>query len=397
MLCSHFGECGGCSIQNSSYLEQLELKENYVKKLFREILQSDLPISPIIGCDSSFEYRNKMEFSFRESKNAERYLGLRMAKRGGRVVNINHCLLCSKWMSEVLEAVRKWWLNTHLEAYFPPKDKGTLRTLMLREGKRTEDQMVMLTISGKPEYDLQEEEARSFFASVDAVLSKSNASKANIIIRKQIAEKGIPTWFEERILQGSGKISEELFTMTNRKLTFSIRPDAFFQTNTLQAEKIYQTAISMLEIQKSDIVYDLYCGTGTIALFAAEKARHVIGIELCHAAWQDALENKKNCGIENVDFFQGDVSDVLAKNKELPAPDSIIVDPPRAGLTPKTILEIQKLLPKKILYISCNPVTQVENLKEFLKSGYVCLSIQPIDQFPHTLHIENIVLLESNL
>lgn len=393
-LCEHFGTCGGCAEQHKTYSEQIAFKESVVKLCLQECIEDCTIIDPIISCESIWEWRNKMEFSFGQNKEGSLFLGLHQGKKRGKVFNIHQCLISPPWMTLVLEEVRRWWQETGLKAYFPPKDVGTLRTLTLREGKRTQDRLVILTISGNPAFSLNELEIQSFQERVQNVLNQKKIGSDSILIVKQITQKKIPTRFEERLLSGSGAIFEWMESCQQKKLFFKIRSNSFFQPNPLQAEKLYRRAMEIANIQKEDIVFDLYCGTGSLSLFASEYAQHVIGIEMNPSAVQDAQENIERSGITNVEIFLGDVGAVLEQHR-FPNPDLIMVDPPRAGLMPNALRELKKLHPRKILYISCNPKTQAENIKELMEFGYRCIHIQPIDQFPHTLHIENIALLQN--
>ncbi len=384
--CRHFGECGGCRWQHVPYDLQLREKEARIKEYFQGL--SDI-ISPIIPCHSPWTYRNKMEFSFSSDLSGNRYLGLMMEGGRGKVLNLTECHLCQPWMIEVLTVVKGWWENSQLEAYHPFKDTGSLRNLTLREGSRTGDKMVILTVSGNPDFSLNQMQLKCF---VEAV-----GSSFSIFLRIHQIAKGRPTQFYEMRLSGPDQIREEM-TIFGKTMSFSISPKAFFQPNTVQAEKLYQKALEMAEIKGNDVVYDLYCGTGTLGLCAAQKALTVVGIELLPEAILDARKNAKLNQCENIQFFQGDVCEVLKKlsfDGDIPLPDVVLVDPPRAGLDSKALTHLQNLQPKTIVYVSCNPATQAENVQELIKFGYRVKGIQPVDQFSQTVHIENIVVLRK--
>ena len=384
--CEHARVCGGCCWQQMEYGAQLRQKEARVKKSFH------FPAQPIIPSDAPFGYRNKMEFTFSENRGGQRFLGLMIAQAEPYVFNVNTCHLCSKWFSDVLNAVRTWWEGSGLKAYYPPADTGSLRYLTLREAKRTGQKMAVLNVSGNPEFALNRAQLGGYVAAVRSAVGE--AEPVSIFIRIHQAKKGKPTQFFEMHLFGPDHMVEELH-LRGGKLSFKISPISFFQPNTLQAEKLYDAALAMLG--QADTVYDLYCGTGTLGMAAASFAKKVIGIELSPEAVIDAKENAKRNGILNVEIHQGDVGHVLAKLMAEPnfiRPDAIIVDPPRAGLDPLAIHHLKTLLPKQIVYISCNPMTQAENVEELFKAGYRLKKLQPVDQFPHTYHIENIALLE---
>lgn len=271
-----------------------------------------------------------------------------------------------------------------LPAYFPPKDEGILRTLVLREGRRTGDRMVVLNIA---ENGLSTEDLHSFTAALRTLLNTSNDS---IIVRRQYSVKGSPTRFEEEILWGKGYIDEILHAEEGREYRFKMQASSFFQPNPLQAEKIYQLAMRYAAISPEMLVYDLCCGAGTLGIFASAYAKNVFGIDLNADAVKDAQENIQKNGISNMHVFQSDVSEIPSLG--LPKPDLVIVDPPRPGLAPKVLQYLKTLAPKTILYISCNPEAQAANICELLDI-YELTLIHPIDQFPHTRHLENIALL----
>ena len=384
--CKHARLCGGCCWQQMAYEAQLREKEHRVRKAFGP----DVPVSPILPASSLFRYRNKMEFTFSENRAGMRYLGLMIAQAEGCVFNVEDCHLCSAWFSEVLGAVRRWWEGSGLNAYYPPRDEGTLRHITLREAVRTGQKMAILNVSGNPLFAPTRSQLDSFVAAVQSVVPD-----ASIFLRIHQTKKGSPTRFYEMHLAGPDHIVEELHLKTG-KLSFKISPTSFFQPNTLQAEKLYDAALAIVRDLKPSIVYDLYCGTGTLGMAASLFARKVVGIEISPEALLDAEQNAQRNRIANCTFHQGDVGQVLTRLLTEPVferPDIVIVDPPRVGLDALAIHHLQTLLPKAILYISCNPLTQAENIRELIRFGYQLVSLQPIDQFPHTYHIENIALL----
>lgn len=382
--CSHFGSCGGCRFQTTPYEDQLAEKEAFTKKLFEGI---EGKWFPILSCDSPWFYRNKMEFSFSQSKKGEKFFGLMMRKKRGKVVNLNECYLTSSWFTAVLNSVRQWWLASDLAAYYPPTGLGLLRTLTIREGIRTQEKMVVLTVSGLASF------SSNYIDAFKEAILKIITPHA-LILRKQITVKGVPTRFEEEVLYGNHYIHEKLFDRKGRSLSFKVRPASFFQPNTLQAEKLYAQALTLAELCETDVLGDLYCGTGTIGISAASTVKHVIGIELNPDAVFDARDNIVANNISNMEVWEGDVGlGFPIMHHRL---STVIVDPPRAGLSSQALKNVLHLEALKVIYISCNPVTQAENVREFLKNGYISTHFQPIDQFPHTPHIENIVILRKN-
>ncbi len=380
--CIHAKMCGGCSWQQMAYSAQLKEKERRVAKAFNQTPD------PIIPCTNPFGYRNKMEFTFSENRAGQKYLGLMIAQAEPYVFNLTECHLTNSWFSEVVLATRAWWEASQVKAYFPPADRGSLRYLTLREGVRTNQKMAVLNVSGNPEFALSRSELNGFIQAVQSVVKD-----ASIFLRIHQTKKGRPTHFYEMHLAGLDHITEELHLQSGT-LSFKISPISFFQPNTVSAEVLYDAALSMLP--EARLIYDLYCGTGTLGMSASKKASQVIGIELSPEAVIDAEENLKRNNIANMQVIQGDVGKVITRlmsESHFTRPDAVIVDPPRAGLDPLALHHLKTLLPKAIVYISCNPLTQAENVAELLKAGYQLKRLQPIDQFPHTYHIENIVYL----
>lgn len=375
--CLHSTECGGCSFQHVPYEKQLEQKQEVVEKAF-----APFPVERIIPCKTPWRYRNKMEFSFSQNKAGERYLGLILHKSRGKVFNLKECLISSPWFTATLHAVKKWWDQTELRAYHFRKGEGSLRTLTVRESKRTGQRMVMLTVSGDSRFSLSKAQIEGFIQAI-------NDPKVSIFLRIQQCIKGSPTQFYEMHLSGPEHIEEELH-LFGQTLTFKISPTSFFQPNTLQAEVLYTKALEMVPLHPNAHVFDLYAGTATIGMILALKAKQVTSIELNPHAVFDAQANAALNGIENITLHCGDVGKVLSEITL--TPDLVVVDPPRTGLDLLALEHLSRLQPRHILYISCNPLTQAPNVTSL--SGYQPIKIQPVDQFPHTPHIENIVLLE---
>lgn len=394
--CAHAGECGGCRWQHHPYAYQLKTKQDSVAKAFEGLLPKDVQIAPILACEEPWHYRNKMEFTFSTDRQKERYLGLIINASKGRVLNLQECHLTNSWFIDALKAVREWWQKSDLEAYHGYRDTGALRTLTLREGMRTGDRMAMLTVSGNADYALKRSEIDSFVQCLQNSVTPEGAN-LSIFLRIQQIAKGSPTQFFEMHLAGPDHI-REILHVGEETFEFHVSPTAFFQPNTLQAERLYAHALQLAQIPPDAIVYDLYCGTGTLGICAARHAKQVVGVEISPEAILDARTNAALNGMENVTFLAGAVHDILKAietEKRYPKPDVVMVDPPRAGLDPVSIEHLVKFSPKKILYISCNPTTQAENIAELAQKGYRVTAMQPVDQFPHTVHIENIAVLEK--
>lgn len=399
--CIHFGTCGGCRWQNLSYEDQLKIKQEKIEALFYPMLNPPVTVRPIVPCDPPWQYRNKMEFTFSGDASGNKYLGLIIDSSRGKVLNLTECHLVNPWFIHALKATKAWWMESNLLPYHPHANKGSLRTLIVREGQRSGDRLVMLTVSGVPEYALHQQHLDSLVAFLrDAVEPIDPSSTLSIFLRIQQAVKGTETNFYEMLLYGPDHIREVLHIQTAKDasttLTFDVSPSAFFQPNTRQSEKLYSLALQMLDIPPNSVVYDLYCGTGTLGICAAKNAQEVVGIEISPESSLDARTNAAKNGLKNVNILTGPVRDVIATMRRegtLRQPDVIMLDPPRAGLDADTLQHLAELKPPKLLYISCNPDTQAENIKVLKNIGYEIQAIQPVDQFPHTVHIENIVIL----
>lgn len=402
--CKHFGVCGGCRWQQLPYELQLIEKERIVATCFSSLMDPEVLKLPIIPCDPPWHHRNKMEFSFSSNAAKDHFLGLFMDQSKGKVVNLSECHLVNPWMMDGLKAVKTWWDASSLDAYRSLHDTGSLRTLTMREGQRTGDRMVILTVSGNPDFALNKKDLASFVERLRQSIepSASEEGKLSLFLRIQQIAKGKQTQFYEMLLYGPETIKEILHLQPNLSsetipLTFHISPTAFFQPNTRQAEKLYSRALQLAQISQNSVVYDLYCGTGTLGICAARQAKQVLGIELSPEAVLDARMNASNNGFSHVTILKGDVGTVLSQiqsEKQFPVPDVAMVDPPRMGLDAKAIENLGKLKPQSILYISCNPVTQAANCDALMKIGYRLIALQAVDQFPHTVHIENIAILK---
>lgn len=390
--CTHTTICGGCTLQEMDYSKQLKEKEKFILQCFgKNILQTSCSLYPMISSEDPWFYRNKMEFSFSENRAKTKFLGLMIANANRYVFNVEKCFLCAFWFTEVLQNVREFWENSNLKAYDFADDSGHFRYLTIREGKNTNEKMVILTVSGNKEYNLSDNDIENLKNAI--YLVDENIS---FYIRKQKIEKRKATVFEETHIAGPTFIKEKLYIDIKgekKELTFKISPSSFFQPNTKQAEKLYSAALSLLDKDKFDTVLDLYCGTGTLGMAFSFLAKKVIGIELNNEAVKDAKENILLNNIDNITLYQGDVGKTL-ENLNIQEAELVIVDPPRSGLDEMAIKNILSIKPKIIVYVSCNPLTQSENVEEFLSNGYFLEKMQPVDQFPHTFHIENIAILK---
>ncbi len=384
--CSHVGTCGGCTWQQLAYAAQVEQKQHIVHTLFDPLPQT-ATLHPMIACPSPWAYRNKMEFSFSQDRANTRFLGLNSPLFKGKVIDLAECHLVSPWFTRVLQQIRLWWEESGLCAYHFHRNTGTLRTLTLREGKRTREKMIILTVSGNHNDFLNQRQLNSY---TQAVLASLPNETPSIFLRIHRAKKGTPSDFYEMHLWGNDTIREEI-VFFDRHFHFHISPSSFFQPHPTQAEKLFRRAFELASPSPSDRVYDLYCGGAVGGILFAPFVHKVIGIESNPYAVCDAQRNIEANKITNLSVIRGDVGDVLT---ELHArPDLVLTDPPRAGMDKASLTHLIRLNAPKILYISCHPKTQKRDIEILCQHGYQLRALQPVDQFPHTPHIENIAYL----
>ncbi len=388
--CKHFSVCGGCKWQFLAYEEQLKVKEDQVRDSVERLggLNGDL-VLPIVGNDSPWLYRNKMEFSFGLGKNGETQLGFYPPGFHFEVFDLEECFLQSEWSTEVVQKVRAFAIEHKIPVYNSHNHEGLLKTLTVREGKNTGERMIVLTTS------------TGLFEDKDAFIElfAEDKSVTSLYWNSVYQIPGQPTWTEQNLLAGKESLTEVLVLENGDRLEFDILPQAFFQTNTLQAQKLYSLALEAAGLTGQEIVYDLYCGTGTIGLFCAHKAKQVLGIEINESAVESAQSNALKNDIKNIRFYLGSVEqrlNELANLGEDSRPDIVIVDPPRAGLGEKVVNDCVAFGAAKIVYVSCNPTTMARDLKQFAELGYTTKSVQPVDMFPQTHHIECVCLLTKN-
>ncbi len=394
-FCSHFKICGGCKWQHLSYKDQLINKQKQVEDNLIRIGKLELPEIPeILGSEKTQFYRNKLEYTFSNFKWLTDYskeidfsernmdaLGFHIPGMFDRIIDIEKCYLQGSVSNEIRNAVKKFAIENNYSFYDIRRNEGFLRNLIIRN-TTTNDLMVILSVA---QDDLHRIEMLLFF------LSQKFPEITSLMY--VINEKRNDTIFdlEVKTYKGESFIYEEM-----EGLKFKIGAKSFFQTNSEQAYKLYKIAREFANLKTNETAYDLYTGTGTIANFIAKNAKKVIGIESIPEAIEDAKVNSDINNIANTEFFAGDMLNVLNTQfvSQHGTPDVIITDPPRAGMHPKVVEQIIKILPERIVYISCNPATQARDLA-LMKDSYKITKVQPIDMFPHTHHVENVVLLEK--
>lgn len=400
--CRYFGTCGGCKWQHVDYHAQLQFKQQQVVDAFERIGGfQNLPILPIIGAEEVYFYRNKMEFSFSdqqwlelppseiqanselETPNSNLFLGLHVPQRYDKVLDIEECHLQSEVSNTILNFTRSFARANRLPVYSTKSDTGYLRFVVIRQSTRTNELMVnLVTFEDRPE--VMQRYTKELVATVPGVTTVVNTINSK---KAQIAYGDV-----ERVYYGDGVIHERL-----GKYLFTISASSFFQTNTAQAEKLYGVAKEFAELSSSDVVWDLYSGTGSIALFISDSAKEVVGIESAESAVKDAERNARLNDVRNCSFILGDLKERLTKDTHWMSthakPDVLIIDPPRSGMHPNVVEEICSLAPRRIVYVSCNPATQARDVKMLCAERYEIVKLQPVDMFPHTYHIENVALL----
>ena len=378
--CSHFGTCGGCLWQDVPYEDQVALKQAMVENCLKEA-GVDVAVDDPIPAEDPFFYRNKMEFSFGVSAEGEVCVGLHVRGRFEKVFDLESCYLQSERSNKIVARVREFVNARGLSAYDLHRHKGLLRFLTIREGKNTGETMVILTTSGEDASGLAELGTRltDEFPEIKSVVRSVNRRKAQVAIGE-----------EEAVISGRGTVNERL-----GEVSFEISPSSFFQTNSLQAEKLYERVVELVDPRPGDRVLDLYCGTGAISLLLSEHCGEVIGVEVSGTAVKDAVRNRARNGIQNCRFVAGRAEEALARFRNEGRPfDAAVVDPPRAGMHPRGLRALVDLRPETIVYISCNTEVLPGDLKRFEAGRYRPDYVQLVDMFPHTPHCEILVRLQ---
>lgn len=396
-FCPHFGVCGGCKWQILPYELQLHHKQKQVEETLRRIGKVELPeINAILGSRKTQEYRNKLEFGFCNKKwltneqvaSGEVFdnmnaVGFHITGAFDKILDIKECHLMTDINNRLRNAIREYAFENNLSFFDYRAQQGLLRNMMIRTSTTGELMLLMQFCIHTPEEEAQAKDTLAFihktFPKVTSLLYVNN-TKCN----DTIGDLDVCTYF------GTDHIYEEM-----ENLRFKVGPKSFYQTNSLQAYELYKVAREFASLTGNELVYDLYTGTGTIANFVAHQAQKVIGIEYVPEAIEDAKVNAELNHLNNTLFYAGDMKDILTQDfiNEHGRPDVIITDPPRAGMHADVISTILFAEPKRIVYVSCNPATQARDLT-LLDEAYRVVKVQPVDMFPQTHHVENVVLLE---
>ena len=378
--CTTYKRCGGCDLRHIKYEETLKMKQNAVQSLVSKTLKTKIEVQNTLGMENPYNYRNKAQYPVGMNKEGQPVIGV-FANRTHEIIPIKECLIQNKKSQELAKFILNFIIENKISIYDEKTLKGLIRHIVTKIGIRTNEIMCIIVINGKtiPKEKELVSKITEKFPEVKTIVKNINMKNTNVIMGK-----------ENINLYGDGYIKDKL-----GEYTFKISSHSFYQVNPIQAEKLYNLAVESAKISKNDTVFDLYCGIGTISLFIAKYAKKVIGIEIVEEAVADAKENAKINGVENAEFIAGDVEVILDKliNADGIIPDIIMVDPPRKGLDNKSIENILKIAPKKVIYISCNPATLVRDLSK-LEEKYEIDMIKPVDLFPFSKHCEVLTTLE---
>lgn len=373
--CSVAKKCGGCQYQGVAYKEQLKKKQQMEENLLKKFCK----VEPIIGMEKPYYYRNKMHRTFGRDRKGNTISGT-YQEGTHRIVSVEECLIEDQKSQEIVHTIRGLLKSFKIKTYDEDTGYGLLRHVMVRRGFQTGEIMVVLVLGSPimPSKNNFVKALRKVHPEITTVVLNVNDKKTSMVLGER-----------ETTIYGKGFIRDELCGCT-----FRISPKSFYQVNPVQTEILYQTAMDFAGLTGKEEVIDAYCGTGTIGMIAAKHAKKVIGVELNADAVRDARMNAKENKMQNIEFRQGDAGEFMvamaAKNQKM---DVVFMDPPRAGSDDKFLASIVKLGPKKVVYISCNPVTLERDLKYLVKHKYEVKKIQPVEMFPFTEHVETVCLM----
>ena len=372
--CSTYKRCGGCNLRHIKYEETLKIKQSMVQNLVIKNLKQNVQVEEVLGMQNPYNYRNKAQYPIGLDKDGKPILGV-FANRTHEIIPINNCFIQNKKTEQIAKFIFDYIIKNNISIYNEKTGKGLIRHIVTKIGIKTNEIMCIIVINGRtiPKEKELVAEVTMNFPEVKTIVKNINMKNTNVIL-------GI----ENINIFGDGFINDKL-----EEYNFKISPLSFYQVNPVQAEKLYNIAVEEIKNQNTNIVFDLYCGIGTISIFMSKYANKVWGIEIVDEAVQMAKENAKLNGIDNTEFLAGDVEFILDDliNKKGITPDVVLVDPPRKGLDGKTIKNILNIKPNKVIYISCNPATLVRDLS-FLEDKYYISKIKPVDLFCFTSHVE---------
>ena len=377
--CTTYKRCGGCSLRHIKYEETLKMKQNAVQSLVNKTLKNKIEVEDTLGMENPYHYRNKAQYPVGLNKDGKPVIGV-FANRTHEIIPIDTCFIQNKQTEEIAKYIFEFLVKNNISVYNEKTQKGLIRHIVTKIGIKTNEIMCILVINGSkmPKEKELVEELTNKYKNIKTIVKNINTKNTNVILGN-----------ENINLFGDGYITDIL-----GEYKFKISSMSFYQVNPIQAEKLYNIGVESANITKDDVVFDLYCGIGTISLFMSKFAKKVYGVEIVEEAIVAAKENAKINDVENTEFIAGDVEKVLDElvNKKLIIPDIIMVDPPRRGLDNTSIENIKKVRPKKLVYISCNPASLVRDLAK-LEEIYEVKKIKPVDMFPYTSHVECVALM----
>lgn len=377
--CATYKRCGGCNLRHIDYEETLNIKQNTVQNLVNKTLNNKIKVEMTVGMGNPYNYRNKAQYPVGFDKSGEPVMGV-YAKRTHEIIPMRNCMIQNPVSEKIANVVLGFFIKNNIPIYNEKNGEGLLRHIVIKVGIKTHEIMCILVLN-KKELKKEKELIKVLireFPEIKTIVKNYNMKNTNVILGN-----------ENEVIYGDGYIYDEL-----GDYTFKISPLSFYQINPIQTEALYNIAIEMADLKKTDTLFDLYCGIGTIGIFASPYVNRVYGIEIVKQAIEDAKENSNINNIRNIEFFAGDVEKVFENvlKEHNVKPDVIFVDPPRKGLDKHTIENILNIKPEKIVYISCNPASLVRDLK-LLEESYEIKKIQPVDMFPFTSHVECVVAM----
>ena len=378
--CATYKRCGGCNLRHIDYEETLNIKQNTVQNLVNKTLNNKIKVEMTVGMGNPYNYRNKAQYPVGFDKSGEPVMGV-YAKRTHEIIPMRNCMIQNPVSEKIANVVLGFFIKNNIPIYNEKNGEGLLRHIVIKVGIKTHEIMCILVLN-KKELKKEKELIKVLireFPEIKTIVKNYNMKNTNVILGN-----------ENEVIYGDGYIYDEL-----GDYTFKISPLSFYQINPIQTEALYNIAIEMADLKKTDTLFDLYCGIGTIGIFASPYVNRVYGIEIVKQAIEDAKENANINNIRNIEFFAGDVEKVFENvlKEHNVKPDVIFVDPPRKGLDKHTIENILNIKPEKIVYISCNPASLVRDLK-LLEESYEIKKIQPVDMFHFTSNVECCAVME---
>ncbi len=378
--CKTYKRCGGCNLRHVKYHETLKMKQSVVQNLVNKMLKNKIQVEETLGMENPLNYRNKAQYPVGLNKFGKPEIGV-FANRTHEIIPIEKCLIQNSKTEEIAKFLLKYIEKNRISIYNEKTGKGVIRHIVTRIGVKTNEIMLIIVINGKSinNEGALVKELTTKFPEIKTIVRNINTKNTNVILGNL-----------NRNIYGKGYIKDKL-----GEYTFKISPNSFYQVNPIQTEYLYELGVKAAEISKEDTVFDLYSGIGTISIFMSKYAKKVYGIEIVESAINNAKENIILNKIDNVEFVLGDVEKALDDlvNKKKISADVVMIDPPRKGMDNKSIENLLKIKPKKIVYISCNPSTLIRDISKF-EDEYEVKNIKPVDMFPFTTHVECVTVLE---